>query len=91
MICDNSILMHFGGLERNSLNHVLHQNNDDDLDNEPEIIKHSPYYDNDKFIKDYKNKNSSFKILSLNCQCINAKIDEIKLFLQLLKENGCEF
>ena len=38
MICDNSILVHFGGLERNSLNHVLHQNNDDDVDNEPEIV-----------------------------------------------------
>ncbi len=51
MSLDRNILTNvIGGLENNSLEHVLHLNNDEYNVNygtdQVQIIKHSPYYDN---------------------------------------------
>ena len=43
-LSDHSILSHLGGLENNSLISILDINN-----NELEVIKHSSYYDLEKF------------------------------------------
>ena len=37
------------------------------------------------------NKKNLFKILSLNCQSINAKIDNLKLLLNHYTDSECEF
>ena len=58
-------------------------------DNSPDILRQSLYYNNDDFIQLLKGKSNVMKILSLNCQSLNAKIDEIRLFLDILNENSC--
>ena len=52
------------------------------------IIKHSPYFDRENFIKILKEKNENFTVLSLNIQSINAKFDQIKILLHLMQENN---
>ncbi len=50
-----------------------------------QIINHSPYYDFKKLsmnLNSYKNK---FSIFSTNIQSINAKIDELRIFIECLK------
>ncbi len=52
------------------------------------IIKHSSYYDTEKchsHIKNYKNKNC-FNMLSSNIQCLNSKFNELKIFIEELRE-----
>ena len=55
-----------------------------------DIIGHSAYYDNDKLINEMTNKRNSYKIISLNCQSINAKIDNLKLVLNQYADSDCE-
>ena len=59
-------------------------NNTVNTENEPEIIKHSPYYNNPSLNNLFLKKGSLFNILSLNCQSINAKFDQINIKLQEL-------
>ena len=64
-LSDHSILSHLGGLEKNSLISIFYINN-----NQLQVIKHSSYYDLDKF---KKLVNETFKIvciLSLNIEYI---------------------
>ena len=74
MVDDDDILMHFGGLEQNSLIRVLNTINDDQdtTDDAPVLIRHSPYYDDAKLLEELKNTRDKFNILSLNCESINA-------------------
>ena len=93
VIYDDDILMHFGGLEQNSLIRVLNTINDDQdtIDDAPVLIWHSPYYDDAKLLEELKNDRYKFNILSLNCESINAKIDQIRLKLAQYKDGGCNF
>ena len=88
MFDGEAFLEYCGGIENNSLGHLLNAQNNNTVNthDEPEIIKHSPYY-NDLFLK----KGNIFNILSLNCKSINAKFDQINIKLQELKNNGYEF
>ena len=70
---DHSILSHLGGLENNSLISILDINN-----NELQVIKHSSYYDLDKFKNLVNEKTKIISILSLNIQSIYAKFDELE-------------
>ena len=81
-------MLHFRGLERNSLTQLVNQIQDND--GEMDIIGHSAYYDNDKLINEMTNKRNSYKIISLNCQSINAKIDNLKLVLNQYADSDCE-
>ena len=51
----------------------------------------SSYYDDDSLNNLFKDKANSFCILSLNCQSINAKFDQLNIKVQQLKSNGYEF
>ena len=73
-LSDHSILSHLGGLENNSLISILDINN-----NELEVIKHSSYYDLDKFKNLVNEKKNMISILSLNIQSIYAKFDELDI------------
>ena len=91
---DNDILMHFGGLKRNSLIDIINSNyngNNAPTDYEPVLTQNSTYYDDAKLICTLQNSPNTFKILSLNCQSLNAKIDQIKLKLNLFEREGVEF
>ncbi len=66
-------------------------NNDDDkLHRQPVIINHSSYYDFKNLIPVLE-KNKGFSISSSNIQSINAKINELKIFIEELREKGIEF
>ena len=55
-----------------------------------DLIQHSPYYP-DGIISKAKSINANvFNVLSLNCANINAKIDEIKIKIQKIHNNGTE-
>ena len=57
----------------------------------PNIVQMSSYYDDDSLNNLFKDKGNSFCILSLNCQSINAKFDQLNIKIQQLKSNGYEF
>jgi len=57
-------------------------------DGEHEISKHSPYLSDEELKKN--NKQSTFIVLSLNCQNLNAKIYPINIKLEKLRYPGCE-
>ena len=85
---DSVILENVGGLHSHSLAHILNVDNTDDAE-ELNIIKHSPYFDQENFIKISRGKNENFTVLSLNIQSINAKFDQLKILLHLIQENNC--
>ena len=89
MINNELFLRNFGGIENNSLDYILKMDMNDE-DGELDIFHQSPYFDDDDLINHIKNKEDKFIVLSLNCQSLNAKIDEIIIKLDILRNNGCE-
>ncbi len=84
---DKDFLKQFGGNEKNSFLNILHSDyyENEDID-QPQIIRHSAYYDYEHFIPTlYKNINY-FSIFSTNIHSINAKIDQLKIFVESLKQ-----
>ena len=79
MVDDSNILMHFGCLDRNSLIRILNPNDEDQsiFYDKPSIMKNSPYYHDDKLNNELNTKTNNFNILSLNCENINSKFDQI--------------
>ena len=75
---DSVILESVGGVHRHSLTHILNVDVTNDGE-ELNIIKHSPYLDQENFLK----------TLSLNIQSLNAKFNQLKILLHLLQENSC--
>ena len=92
MTNNQNVLEHFGGVDANSLCRLLNNNDDNGHpDDEPNIVQMSSYYDDDSLNNLFKDKGNSFCILSLNCQSINAKFDQLNIKVQQLKSNGYEF
>ena len=85
---NEDILEHFGGLNANSLVHLLLNNTDND---EPDFMQLSSYHDDDSLNTLFNIKADSFSILSLNCQSLNAKFDQINIKVQQLRSEGHEF
>jgi hypothetical protein len=59
--------------------------NEDDYDAEdeaPSILQHSPYHNDEDLQKVFDTNPDSFKILSLNCQSLNAKFSELKIYTE---------
>ena len=83
-----NILDNIGGTNMNSLLNVLGTSQNENL-NEPILIKQSPYFDSDEIIAYLKNKQNQFTVISLNCESLNAKIDELNIFLDNLSSHGC--
>ena len=85
VISNESMLENYGGLDNNSLNHILSSTNDE----APEVIQTSNYYDQESLAGVLTTNINSFNIFSLNCQSINAKIDEIKI--KQMESVNCTF
>ena len=66
--------------EKTSLTHLLDKYGADDLGNEINIIKHSPYYGEKQFSK-LLNKKSGLCVLDLNIANIFTKFDLFKSFI----------
>ena len=70
----------------NIITHLLNENDNMDSDN-IEVIEHSPYYSEADFQNMLK-LNGTLIIMSLNCQSINAKFDEVQLFIDRINKSG---
>ena len=68
------------------ITHLLNKNDNMDSDN-IEVIEHSPYYSEADFQNVLK-LNNTLSIMSLNCQSINAKFDEVQLFIDRINKSG---
>ena len=76
---NNRFINDKGLSESTSFTHLL--SDDDSSDTlDINIIKHSPYYSESDF-HNQQFKKGNFSMLSLNCQSINAKFDEVQLFM----------
>ena len=49
----------------------------------PSIYQQSNYFDNKAVMNMFKDKIDNLTVLTLNCQSLNAKIDELKLYLNM--------
>lgn len=87
MSIDSDFLTNLGGLTANSLKCIIEQN-DIDVDDEPNLISHSPYFNNEMFIDTLKRKPNVFKSLCLNIQSLNAKIDQLRIYVNSLHESN---
>ena len=72
--------------EENSITHQIEYLDPID-EGEVNPIHHSNYYNNEKFKKSAQT-DMKLSILNLNCQCINSKFDQIKLFLEGIDNNS---
>ena len=89
MITNETILKEYGGLNANSLSNIMLFT--DRENDEPELIQTSNYFDNANLSIEMSTKMHSFNMLSLNCQSINAKIDELKIKIKQWKAINCQF
>ena len=87
-ITDNDILKQYGGKITNDLNNIL--GTYEDAENEPDLFQHSHYYDWEGLQNVLVTKKDYFKILSLNCQSIQAKFDKIMTLLDYLNTKECQ-
>ena len=88
----NDLLNALGGVARNFLQSVcdldLILNGNDD---EPDLLQMSPYHDDQSLIDIISKKKDIFKCMSINIQSLNSKIDELKIYIEHLKQSGCQF
>ena len=84
---NNSFLTNTGLNEHNSFTHLL-QSISTNLENEIDLIDQSMYYSETDFVNLYQQTNREISILNLNCQCLNAKIDKLKMFLSVIDVNS---
>ena len=55
----------------------------------PNLFQLSSYLDNENFIQILKTKKKTVKMVSLNCQSLNSKFDQLNIYIQLLRNNSC--
>ena len=60
-------------------------------DEMPNLLVHSPYYDNDSAIKLLKDKTDVLSILSLNSQSIQAKFNQLQVYVKMFQDENCPF
>ncbi len=56
-----------------------------------QVICHSPYHDFEKLTSTLHNNKNKFSIFSTNIQSINAKIDELRIFIEKFKKINYQF
>ena len=76
---NESILRAYGGINCNSLNHILQLDNEDTDDNAiySHMMKTSSFYDTGDFNNFVENNNNKFTILSINIESVHAKFDDL--------------
>ena len=89
---DDNFLKQFRGIVNNSLINVLDSDpGDNDEFDEPKIIQHSSYYNFENLTSVLGKNKNNFSIFSTNIQSINAKIDELRIFVERLKQQNYVF
>jgi len=56
--------------------------NSNDEDETPQIFLHSPYYSTEGIGHFLSTNNDGFKVFSLNCQSLNSKFNELKIYTE---------
>ena len=84
-ICANPFIFNEGLTEENSFTHLI-KSISPDTENEIGLIEHSNYYTDDEFVNNIQITESKIKMLSLNCQSINAKFEKLKAFLAVINQ-----
>ena len=84
-----NVLQTQGGLNGNSLIDILGAMHTED--EEPIIFENSVYLDNQALIDALRSKQNVFKVLSLNCQSLYAKFDQLIVYLNMIQEEDCYF
>ena len=87
----DSLLTHMGGTPVNSLTHVFHTNNADDILDDNLDITDSLYYNYNQFHRLLQPNKNNFSILSSNIQSLHAKFNELEAFVTDLQSNKFEF
>lgn len=88
---NESMLRNIGGTLLNSLQYYTEIDDVDENEEEPQVLQASPYYNDEMLCNLLVKKRKVFKCLSLNIQSLNAKIDELKIYLEILKQSDCCF
>ena len=90
---DESILRAYGGINCNSLNHILQLDNEDIGDDAiySHMMKTSSFYDTEEFNNFVKNNKNKFTILSTNIESVHAKFDDLAIFVEQLRDLSFEF
>ena len=87
-----NILSNFGGYRRNDLNHVVENHFNNKEDNPENInLSLSLYHTHDSMVATLLENIYELSILSLNCQSLNAKFDDILLLVEELRQPHSEF
>ena len=85
----NNILSRYGGVSANMLKNFLDAyKDDDDNNNEPDLIRDSPYYSLNKLPQEIRSDNGYNSIITLNVDGILSKIDEVRLLVQICSYQG---
>ena len=87
---NTSILQNYGGTEINDLRNILNSESDYN-DNSLTIINASNYHDVNDIVNKLSNKLNHFKIISFNKESISSKINEMKIFVELMSTNSIYF
>ena len=91
-MADIDILHNYGGLANNSLTNLPGELDEIDIDNEePLVLEQTEYVDTTRIKEILNDENENVTILSLNCQSLFAKFDEIITFISTLREIGINF
>jgi len=65
--------------------------NEENNEESPSLFQHSPYFDIETVADSFQEKEKVFTVLSLNCQSLSAKMDEIRIYLHELNERNVNF
>ena len=88
---NEQFLRNYGGVEINDLTNILNCESEID-DNTFTIIQVSNYHDLDDLLnKQIFLKKNQFKKISFNSESLFSKLDEIKIFLEILNSNNIYF
>ena len=79
----------YGGRQKNSLLRVLNAEMNDE--EEPVLFENSVYLSLDNVIDVLKTRQNALNVLSLNCQSLFAKYDQLCVYIKCLQDSGCQF
>ena len=90
---NDSFLSNFGGIANNSLFHFINPNDHKSIVNDAELnpMQECHYYSDSNLARILSEQSNMFSILSLNIQSLNAKFDQLHIFVQQLRQSNHEF
>ena len=84
-----AILNNYGGVDANSLKHLFESQftEQENINETPDMLNSSPYIENEQLLTLLSKNRHNLKIISLNCQSLNAKYEQLNLYLNSLLQN----